>query len=498
MKSQTEELSKLQQLELELAKKDQGTLDDYMHSQALTSDQSEMTKGYLIKVLLAIFSISLGTTGSYWGFSPPAAILTVINTDIAVMLTHTANWRWCYYVYIILIGCAFVLEFLFYHPPTFNQLHGGQRTLAEEFSRIDFIGVFLFVSGLALFLLGVSWGGQPLPWKSVRILCLIIIGGIILILFILWEIYSNVSNPLVPMHFFKDVRGFVCLNIICIVSGVLYVSLSVIWPSQVAAIYGAQAKGWRDNAWLSTTIAFGIWGGIVIFGSLFHVVKHIRLQVIVFTLVSTAFAGALASGNTHNKGQSAAFSFLATFPAGILELIPVTLCQLDANDADLGSVFAIIFMMRTAWGSIFTTVFLAILTNKTPSEIANRVPDAAIAAGLPSSSLTSLFAAIKVGTPAALAAVPGINPTIQQAVASSLADAYAASYAYVYYAAVAVGGVGLIAAASMKDYDHMLTSHVSRRIYTNQNIGDVETEAQSNSAQLDDKPLSAHVEREII
>ena len=46
------------------------------------------------------------------------------------------------------------------------------------------------------------------------------------------EIYSNVPNPLVPMHFFKDVRGFVCLNIVAAVAGTVYLSLSIIWPSR--------------------------------------------------------------------------------------------------------------------------------------------------------------------------------------------------------------------------------------------------------------------------
>lgn len=120
--------------------------------------------------------------------------------------------------------------------------------------------------------------------------------------------------------------------------------------------------------------------------------------------------------------------------------------------------------MRTAFGSIFVTIFVAILTAKIPLEIANHVPAAAIGAGLPESSLTNLFAAIANGTAAAYGSVPGITPAIQVAVGNSLSDSYAAAYAYVYYAAVAVGVVGLIAAACLKDYDHMLTSHVSRRI----------------------------------
>jgi len=32
------------------------------------------------------------------------------------------------------------------------------------------------------------------------------------------------------------------------------------------------------------------------------------------------------------------FSFLATFPAGILEIMSVLLVQMDSNDADLGTV----------------------------------------------------------------------------------------------------------------------------------------------------------------
>lgn len=46
------------------------------------------------------------------------------------------------------------------------------------------------------------------------------------------EIYSNVPNPLMPMNLFKDLRGFVCLNVMAACAGGLYVSLSILWPSR--------------------------------------------------------------------------------------------------------------------------------------------------------------------------------------------------------------------------------------------------------------------------
>lgn len=120
--------------------------------------------------------------------------------------------------------------------------------------------------------------------------------------------------------------------------------------------------------------------------------------------------------------------------------------------------------MRTAMGSVFAAIFVAILNNKAPAKIAEMVPPAAIKAGLPETSLPDLFKAITAGTPAAYAAVPGISPTIQTAVGAALSNAYSAAYAYVYYAAVAVGLAGLIACIFMKDYDHLLNSHVPRQV----------------------------------
>jgi hypothetical protein len=62
---------------------------------------------------------------------------------------------------------AIILQLLFYRPPNFRQLHGDDRTRMEEVKRIDFMGILLLVSGLTLFLLGISWG--TLLWPSLTI-----------------------------------------------------------------------------------------------------------------------------------------------------------------------------------------------------------------------------------------------------------------------------------------------------------------------------------------
>lgn len=69
---------------LERKHADAGGSEDIHHSDALASDQDEIGTQYWWRgpFVGAIAGISMGTCASYWGFSPPAAILSVINADI--------------------------------------------------------------------------------------------------------------------------------------------------------------------------------------------------------------------------------------------------------------------------------------------------------------------------------------------------------------------------------------------------------------------------------
>lgn len=129
-------------------------------------------------------------------------------------------------------GVAFIIQLFFYHPANFEQLHGTQRTRLQELERVDYGGVFFLVTGLTLFLLGVSWGGNPKPWTSGLILGLLIPGGVVLVGFVVYESYCPSPNPFVEMRLFKNFRGFVCLNIISMAGGALYLSLQIIWPQR--------------------------------------------------------------------------------------------------------------------------------------------------------------------------------------------------------------------------------------------------------------------------
>lgn len=92
--------SKLQ--ELELAHADEGQLADVRRSNALTAESKDLEKGYFLSVGLvgSVAGISLSTVAAYFvskmhetetadnnclqAFSPPAAVIGVINADIGM------------------------------------------------------------------------------------------------------------------------------------------------------------------------------------------------------------------------------------------------------------------------------------------------------------------------------------------------------------------------------------------------------------------------------
>ncbi|KAL7621692.1 hypothetical protein AAE478_009019 [Parahypoxylon ruwenzoriense] len=393
----------------------------------------------------------------------PNVIATGFGAYLGQRIVLQTTWRWIFIIYIIFMVPGTVLFYLFYFPPSFTQMHGKNVKMIDEIKKIDFAGVFLLVGGLALFLLGVSWGGQPLAWDSATILGLLISGAVCLVAFVLYEIYGGVGRPIIPMHFFKDLRGFTPIVVISAVTGCLNVALQITWPSQVLKVFGT--NDWETAAWLTTTVAFGAWGGIVIVGPLFHIIKHIRWQLIVGCVWMSAFIGAMASIDPTKLNQAAAFSFLATLPVGWGEVITMLMVQYVASDMDLGVAFAVVSAMRSVVGSIFTAVFTAEVSNKLPEKLAFIAIPAITSAGLPTSSIPDLLGAIAAGTEDALRAVPGMNDNILAIASAKISESYAAAYTYPYYTGLALGIVSIIAAAVIRDFDHHLTDHVSRQLY---------------------------------
>jgi MFS family permease len=103
----------------------------------------------------AVMSFIFSTSAPIATFGPKLAGALIQDPSL--------GWRWTYYLNLITTGLAVVLLFFFYHPPTFEMLH-EHKSKRSQAMELDFVGMFLWICGLTLFLMGLSW--VSLPFRS--------------------------------------------------------------------------------------------------------------------------------------------------------------------------------------------------------------------------------------------------------------------------------------------------------------------------------------------
>ncbi|OAL44211.1 TRI12-domain-containing protein [Pyrenochaeta sp. DS3sAY3a] len=274
-----------------------------------------------------------------------------------LFIAHTGpGWRWNYYFSIIINGIATILWFLCYHPPAFEHLHKN-RSKWQELKDIDITGIILFTGGLLLFLMGLSWGGQLYEWSSAHVIATMVVGFIMLVAFVLWELYAPLSRPLVPMHLFKS-WDFNVIVIMTSVGGMLYYSLNVIFPAMVGALFTTDVV---YGGLLSSAVGGGTCLGQFLGCLIATPGGHIRHKMIFVSAMMMAFIGGMA-GAGQNQAVASALVVLGSVSVGLLESIGNGIVTIILEDqTKMGAAVGVYGSIRSAAGVLATAIYTTIL-----------------------------------------------------------------------------------------------------------------------------------------
>jgi hypothetical protein len=115
-----------------------------------------------------------------------------------------------------------------------------------------------------------------------------------------------------PPRIFRNI-GFVAVILVAAVGAMIYYSLTILWPSILATVYG------KDT--FQVGIASSVVGGAILLGQTgggiaLSFLPKVKWQVIFFSIAATGFIGALASLDENHYATFIALGVMGLFCIG--------------------------------------------------------------------------------------------------------------------------------------------------------------------------------------
>ncbi|KAH8597749.1 MFS multidrug transporter-like protein [Bisporella sp. PMI_857] len=377
----------------------------------------------------------------------------------AQLIAYHSTWRYIGLFCGVWAFIGLVMTAVFYFPPPrINSLGLSNKEIIEQ---IDFVGGFLSIAGMILFIAGLLWGGYQYAWTSAHVLVPLILGGLLLIAFGVWEVYGA-KYPMFPKRLKKDPRILALTLVITFISGANFFSVILFWPTQAFNVYGHDPVGVGIRG---LPIGFSILVGACVVLWLLSVFRGgNRMLMIVSSSMMTAGCGALAAARLDNLNAVYGILVVAGLGIGGIVVPASIITTIICPDDLIATVAALTLAIRVIGGAIGYTIYYNVFLNRFVPRLTKNMIQVAIdhqiylpdtirhAAELTGASLID-----------EILHLPGIdgNVTTWQAFVRAGQESYAASYPYVYYTSIAFGVVSILASVFLGDISKYMDDHVA-------------------------------------
>ena len=127
---------------------------------------------------------------------------SICGASFGGAIADTIGWRWCFLLQVPVSIVALVVGKIVIKNPIHPNHDPSTRTAAALWKRIDLSGALLLVAGLSSQLVGLSLGGNDLPWSNIWVI-LSLVGSVILLgLFVLVEAKTS-AVPVIPLRMLR-------------------------------------------------------------------------------------------------------------------------------------------------------------------------------------------------------------------------------------------------------------------------------------------------------
>ncbi|CZT08117.1 related to potential drug facilitator PEP5 [Rhynchosporium graminicola] len=377
----------------------------------------------------------------------------------AQLIAYHSSWRYIGALCGVWAFIGVAMTFVFYHPPPRVNSTGLSRK--EVISQIDFVGGFLSITGMILFIAGLLWGGYQYKWSSVHTLVPLLLGAALIVGFCFWEVYGA-KYPMFPSRLRKEPRVLALTLIITFISGANFFSVLLFWPTQAFNMYGHDPVGVGIRG---MPVGFSILVGACIVLWLLSVLRgHNRALMVGSSILMTAGCGALAAARLDNLNAVYGILVVAGLGIGGIVVPASIITTIICPDDLIATIAALTLSIRVIGGAIGYTTYYNVFYGKFVPALKFQIATACVKndifSGETIKAAAELTGASLIGEILHLPGVDG-NLTIYNDIVLAGRVAYAYAYPYVYYTSIAFGAVSIIAAAFLGDISQYMDDHVA-------------------------------------
>ncbi|KAH8694103.1 putative MFS drug transporter [Talaromyces proteolyticus] len=299
---------------------------------------------------------------------------SICGASFGGVIADTIGWRWCFLLQVPVSLFALVVGKFVIHLPENNVQGHSSRSIQSLWQQVDIMGSLLLILGLSVQLVGLSLGGNELPWSHPWIIASLAGSIGLLALFLVTEAKTS-AVPVIPLRMLRGVQP-VCIQIanVCVGASAYAFLFNLPLFFQVVLLDSASKAGARLIIPSLATPVGGFIAGIVMsrWGRLAQIVQIGAFFMLIGNLL-VAFLRFNDSGWKYfvfvfpaNLGQGMVypgilFSFLAAF---------------DHNDhAVSASTVYLIRSLGTVWGVAVTSAVVQNTLNSGLSKALSGIPD---------------------------------------------------------------------------------------------------------------------------
>ncbi|EED12290.1 MFS drug transporter, putative [Talaromyces stipitatus ATCC 10500] len=298
----------------------------------------------------------------------------ICGASLGGAIAETIGWRWCFLLQVPLSVFALVVGKIVIRLPQTSEDHNSTHGWQGIWNQVDILGTMLLVSGLSVQLIGLSLGGNELPWSNPWII-LSLTGSVALLALFLWTEARTLAAPIIPLRLLHGTVP-ICIQIanLCVGMGAYAFLFNLPLFFQVVLLDSASTAGARLVIPSLATPLGGLIAGIIMS-------RWGRLSQIVQTGALLMFVGNLLVAMLRFNDASWKY-FVYVFPANLGQgmvypgILFSFLAAFDHTDhAVSSSTVYLIRSLGNVWGVAITSAVVQNQLNSGLSKALSGIPD---------------------------------------------------------------------------------------------------------------------------